>query len=285
MTLKQRNTTFKPAVMELENRITPSAVLPASTKLPPAIPGPSAVSAPTPGALLVAPQPAVVISFKPLPSTLPYDITIKMQDKAGNKYGGDDGVTFTATAPGVTPAQMRALVKQSMASDGWTVEDGPDTSLLITGKTTAGQFSPVSKISISSKSLKEATLPSIAASTGVQVGQQTQGTNWLVSFGMTSAATTIEQASTVSIILNDSTFTADLLTGMTPEDVAFALYEALSSAGVDAALSGSTIEFLENYDGSEVRQVLLTFNSDDPDSTTTDWLETAITIADREVIG
>ncbi len=293
---KQRDRNrFQPGVMELERRMAPSSIragafarpsdpyqldrlaASASVAQPAPMTTPSTRTVRTLG--LADPKPLATLDFSRLPGDREYTITIKMTARDGTPYE----VRFATM--GIAPMGMRNLVRESMKSGGWIVENHGDTRLLIRGHGEGAQFSPIKTINKSEEGIQAKEGLKITLTTGVELGQKTQGEPWTFSFSPTKAAQTIEQNALIRTIINGVTITADVTAGMTATDVAFSLYSAMVSAGMTGAqLLGSDIVFLFDVKGQETVQAELFFDSHFPGGPRTDWLEIGATIPQRSYV-
>jgi hypothetical protein len=124
--------------------------------------------------------------------------------------------------------------------------------------------------------------PGLILASGVQRGQLTDGGTWKFSF-RSIAPGTIGDDAIVQATIDGAVISAALSAGMTPEQAAGALYQAMVDAGIqDSELDGADIYFLYNAAGEEALDVSLTYASLDSDPSA-DWLLLEAEVAERYI--
>jgi hypothetical protein len=83
-------------------------------------------------------------------------------------------------------------------------------------------------------------------------------------FGASDDASVLPDDATAEAVIDGVAIDAAVTAGMSPADVAYALYGAMVSAGVpDAYYDGNTVSFSEDTAGSQAQDVNLTFVGED----------------------
>jgi hypothetical protein len=233
---------------------------------------------------------AAVIDFSPLPAQAPqngYNFSLKLSCSiAAGTY--DESFSLSV---GMTPTDARGLVEASLKSAGWTVAEVGTTSLSITGYTApmGNDLSPITKISLGAGNLAAGQVPKIGATGKVNNGNApdkaaapnisiSPPTPWGLSFDPTDETSSMEDNATVQVFLNGTEIDTAVTDGMTADQVDQAVESSLEQAGVDAVLSGGTINFT-SIDNQSVTSVQADFASNSNSSgQPVDWLATDISL-------
>jgi hypothetical protein len=280
----------KPMLETLESRLTPSSTQHALLSEAPTLDTASALIATTANDAHTSHSGAAVspdaetevtgsatVDFSPCPKTdqKTYTITITVQGK-----GDIRPAVFSETITNVSPTLIRNQFFNDMSMAGWQVTKSGDTALEIT----ASRGSPLILFKISSTNLEDKEKPGVTATSGIQRGQITTGGDWQITFNPGSGTPVVQENGQVQATIDGVLVSANITAGMTPTDVASALFGAMQAAGMnDAVLSGNTITFLNDTAGEETLNVSVNFtavNSTD----SLNWLEVGITLPDRYVI-
>ena len=271
----------------LESRLTPSGSPIASVCLDcptkgSAIPAPPPAF-PPPGAGQRQASPDAVINFANLRTQGgAYTLYVRLEAR--------DGTVFDKNWQILPPADrttIRNLVLDAMRTEGWDGEPLGDFQIKIVthGPRQLRSSSPIRRVGAVAEGAKQNEQPGITASSGVQRGQLTEGGKWKFSFRSVAPGGTIGDDALVQATIDGTVISATVTAGMTPEQAAAALYQALVDAGIaDAELVGSDILFLGNTNGEETLQVSLTYTSlgNAPDA---DWLRLEVEIPERLIDG
>jgi hypothetical protein len=276
--------------LELENRITPSNAYPLVGPLPPgqhqpAALQPAAATSPSDPSAPGTAVPSATIYFSALPTTGNYTFTIVLTARNGTRFSPEPWRVIG----GANTTDLRDLVFDALETSGWnavkvgadrlkvtSVGDGVDVPLSLLNEIIWG-VSGVPR----GRGLRVVTSGRVIAPTPDPGGPGLIGREpWGISFDTTDTASTIQEDAVVEAVVDGVTIDANVTAGMTPYNVAAALYSAMVHAGMtDASLSSyGFITFTLDTAGQYATDVSLQFTGPSGDVPPVDWLDMGIDI-------
>jgi hypothetical protein len=181
------------------------------------------------------------------------------------------------------PTDLRDWVVASMRSAGWTVTPAGAYALRVSRHADVVGPSYVGTVLWGQQGLPRNATLLVSGNGRVTIPQPSEPglipkEFWTIGFDTTDTAGTIQEDAVVEATVDGVAIDANVTAGMTPTNVAAALYSAMVQAGVTDALLSSYgfITFTLDTAGQYATDVSLQFTG--PDGTPVDWLEMGIGI-------
>ncbi len=161
---------------------------------------------------------------------------------------------------GLNRTQVRNLVNDGMRSAGWAsvVDPASPSGVIIYGFfDPRNNILPIEKINVSTRGVLPNQLPIVG---GLRIDGSSTLYLWGVQINATDSTGTVQEDVAIDANIDGVDIQANVTTGMTPNDVAFALYTAMQNDGITGAvLSGNNVTFSTDTLGQPVNNISLQF--------------------------